>query len=186
MFIFLKYLFYFSFQKQWRRQRMGKTNWLFQLCWVIRWIKSWWRLIASIDWRNAPWWYWHQKWSFETSFHERTNQFEENGRLFQVYDTDEMINNFITFFSSTKVSSDNIFNLILSCFSPFSCDQTNLSGFLCSIGQEFSVYTYDMLKNHLDRETMLSINEEQLLSECGIKNRIHRLKIFQGIKVERG
>ena len=43
-----------------------------------------------------------------------------------------------------------------------------------------------MLKNHLDRETMLSINEEQLLSECGIKNRIHRLKIFQGIKVERG
>lgn len=97
-----------------------------------------------------------------------------------------MINNFITFFSSTKVSSDNIFNLILSCFSPFSCDQTNLSGFLCSIGQEFSVYTYDMLKNHLDRETMLSINEEQLLSECGIKNRIHRLKIFQGIKVERG
>ena len=79
-----------------------------------------------------------------------------------------------------------IFNLISSCFSPFSCDQTNLSGFLCSIGQEFSVYTYDMLKNHLDRETMLSINEEQLLSECGIKNRIHRLKIFQGIKVERG
>ena len=97
-----------------------------------------------------------------------------------------MIDKFMSIFSLHKISSYNIFNLILSCFSPFSCDQTNLSGFLCSIGQEFSVYTYDMLKNHLDRETMLSINEEQLLSECGIKNRIHRLKIFQGIKVERG
>ena len=61
-----------------------------------------------------------------------------------------------------------------------SCDQTNLSAFLCAIGAEFSIYTYDMLKAHVDRETMLSINEEQLLSECGIKNRIHRLKIFQG------
>ena len=100
--------------------------------------------------------------------------------------SDEMIDNFMTFFPPQNFLLIIISNLILSCFSPFSCDQTNLSGFLCSIGQEFSVYTYDMLKNHLDRETMLSINEEQLLSECGIKNRIHRLKIFQGIKVERG
>ena len=92
---------------------MGKTNWLFQLCWVIRWIKSWWRLIASIDWRNAPWWYWHQKWSFETTFHERTNQFEENGRLFQVYDTgDEMINNFYDFFSSS-------YNILISFYPVF-------------------------------------------------------------------
>jgi hypothetical protein len=32
----------------------------------------------------------------------------------------------------------------------------------------------------------MSINEEQLLCECGIKNKIHRLKILQGVKVERG
>ena len=32
----------------------------------------------------------------------------------------------------------------------------------------------------------MTINEEQLLCECGIKNKIHRIKIQHGVKVERG
>ena len=43
-----------------------------------------------------------------------------------------------------------------------------------------------MLKAGIDRDTLLRINEEQLLSECGITNKIHRLRILQGIKIERG
>merc|ERR1711884_988644 len=42
------------------------------------------------------------------------------------------------------------------------------------------------LKGGIDQDTLFSINEEQLLIECGITNKIHRLKILQGIKVERG
>jgi hypothetical protein len=67
-----------------------------------------------------------------------------------------------------------------------SCDPTNLNGFLQSLGNEYSVYTYDMLNAGIDRDTLMSINEEQLLCECGIKNKIHRIKIQQGVKVERG
>merc|ERR1711974_283150 len=67
-----------------------------------------------------------------------------------------------------------------------SCDPTSMNGFLNSLGQEFSVYTYDMLKAGIDRDTLLRINEEQLLSECGIINKIHRLKILNGIMIERG
>jgi hypothetical protein len=37
-----------------------------------------------------------------------------------------------------------------------------------------------MLTAGIDRDTLMSINEEQLLSECGIKNKLHRLKIQQG------
>ena len=40
-----------------------------------------------------------------------------------------------------------------------------------------------MLNAGIDRDTLMSINEEQLLYECGIKNKIHRLKIQQGVKV---
>lgn len=43
-----------------------------------------------------------------------------------------------------------------------------------------------MLNAGIDRDTLMSINEEQLLCECGIKNKIHRIKIQQGVKVERG
>ena len=89
---------------------MGETNWIFQLCWVIRWIKSWWRLIAPIDRRNAPWWHWDQKWPFETTFYERTNQFEENGRLFQVRSDD-----FTSFFNKKFV-----YILIITCLFTFS------------------------------------------------------------------
>ena len=67
-----------------------------------------------------------------------------------------------------------------------SCDPTNLNDFLASLGPEYSSYTYDMLNAGIDRQTLMGINEEQLLVECGIKNKIHRLKIQQGVKVERG
>ena len=67
-----------------------------------------------------------------------------------------------------------------------SCDGTNLNGFLQNLGNEYSVYTYDMLNAGIDRDTLMSINEEQLLQECGIKNKIHRIKIQQGVKIERG
>ncbi len=67
-----------------------------------------------------------------------------------------------------------------------SVDPTSLNGFLQSLGHEYSVYTYDMLNAGIDRDTLMGINEEQLLCECGIKNKIHRIKIQQGVKVERG
>ena len=57
---------------------------------------------------------------------------------------------------------------------------------MSNLGNEYSVYTYDMLNAGIDRDTLMSINEEQLLCECGIKNKIHRIKIQQGVKVERG
>ena len=41
-----------------------------------------------------------------------------------------------------------------------------------------------MLNAGIDRETLLHINDEQLLVECGITNKIHRQKIQNGIKVE--
>jgi hypothetical protein len=67
-----------------------------------------------------------------------------------------------------------------------SCDSTNLNGFLQSLGNEYCVYTYEMLNAGIDRDTLMSINEEQLLQECGIKNKVHRIKIGRGVKVERG
>ncbi len=67
-----------------------------------------------------------------------------------------------------------------------SCDPSNLNDFLQSLGPEYSVYTYDMINAGIDRDTLMNINDEQLLSECGISNKIHRLKIQQGVKVERG
>ena len=67
-----------------------------------------------------------------------------------------------------------------------SCDATNLNGFLSSLGPEYCDYTYEMIINRIDRQILMEITEDQLLAECGIKNKIHRLKIAQGIRIERG
>ena len=74
----------------------------------------------------------------------------------------------------------------------YSCvDSTGLNDFLQSLGPEYSVYTYDMLSTGIDKETLLNpinpfLTDEQLLLDCGIGNKIHRIKILQGIKMSRG
>ena len=72
-----------------------------------------------------------------------------------------------------------------------SVDSTGLNEFLQTIGPEYSVYTYDMLHSGVDKETLLNpinpfLTDEQLLLDCGIGNKIHRIKILQGIKMSRG
>lgn len=61
-------------------------------------------------------------------------------------------------------------------------DTGNLNSFLQSIGQEFSIYTYSMLNAGVDKDSIRNLSEDQLLSECGITNSIHRLRILDAIK----
>ncbi|XP_043282971.1 NAD(+) hydrolase sarm1 [Venturia canescens] len=61
-------------------------------------------------------------------------------------------------------------------------DIGNLNSFLQQIGAEFSIYTYGMLNAGVDKESIRNISEDQLLSECGITNSIHRLRILDAIK----
>ena len=72
-----------------------------------------------------------------------------------------------------------------------SVDNTGLNDFLQTLGLEYSVYTYVMLNSGVDKETLLNpinpfLTDEQLLLDCGIGNKIHRIKILQGIKMSRG
>ncbi|XP_043677181.1 NAD(+) hydrolase sarm1 isoform X3 [Vespula pensylvanica] len=61
-------------------------------------------------------------------------------------------------------------------------DTGNLNSFLQSIGQEFSIYTYSMLNAGVDKDSIRNLSEDQLLTECGIANSIHRLRILDAIK----
>ncbi|XP_053987418.1 NAD(+) hydrolase sarm1 isoform X3 [Hylaeus volcanicus] len=61
-------------------------------------------------------------------------------------------------------------------------DTGNLNSFLQSIGQEFSIYTYSMLNAGVDKDSIRNLSEDQLLTECGIGNSIHRLRILDAIK----
>ncbi|XP_014221125.1 sterile alpha and TIR motif-containing protein 1 [Trichogramma pretiosum] len=61
-------------------------------------------------------------------------------------------------------------------------DTGNLNSFLQSIGQEFSIYTYTMLNAGVDKDTIKTLTEDQLLTECHITNSIHRLRILEAIK----
>ena len=60
---------------------------------------------------------------------------------------------------------------------------SGLNEFLQSLGQEYSIYTYEMLNKGIDRDTLLSINDEQLLLECGIDNKIHRFETIYFLSI---
>lgn len=62
-------------------------------------------------------------------------------------------------------------------------DTSNLNAFLQGIGAEFTMYTYSMLNAGVDKDSLRNLKEEQLTSECGISNSIHRLKILDTIRV---
>eukprot|EP00092_Neocalanus_flemingeri_P003601 GFUD01003864.1.p1 GENE.GFUD01003864.1~~GFUD01003864.1.p1 ORF type:complete len:1212 (+),score=220.77 GFUD01003864.1:159-3794(+) len=66
-----------------------------------------------------------------------------------------------------------------------SVDSSGLNDFLQSLGPEYSVYTYEMLNSGIDKDTLLTFSDEQLLIDCGITNKIHRLKIQHGVKMTR-
>ncbi|XP_014293947.2 NAD(+) hydrolase sarm1 isoform X4 [Halyomorpha halys] len=64
-------------------------------------------------------------------------------------------------------------------------DVTNLNDLLLHIGPEYAIYTYSMLNAGVDRETLRGLSDEQLMSECGIMNSIHRTRMLETFKAQR-
>ncbi|KAK4307576.1 hypothetical protein Pmani_020660 [Petrolisthes manimaculis] len=67
-----------------------------------------------------------------------------------------------------------------------SCDSTRLNEFMVEVDKEFAEYTYCMLRAGVTREWMRCLSEEQLISECGIYNSIHRQRIRDAITNDSG
>ena len=63
-----------------------------------------------------------------------------------------------------------------------SCDSSNLNDFLSSIHPEYSAYTYTLLNNHVDKDTLRKCVNEDVLAECGVKNSIDRRRIMDALK----
>nr|XP_023021871.1 sterile alpha and TIR motif-containing protein 1 isoform X9 [Leptinotarsa decemlineata] len=62
-------------------------------------------------------------------------------------------------------------------------DTAHINNFLQQLGPEFSIYTYSFLNAGVEKKDYLrNISEDQLLSEVGIKNSIHRYRIMEGIR----
>lgn len=63
-----------------------------------------------------------------------------------------------------------------------SCDPTRLDDWLNKLGVEFRQYTYQMLKSGVDRRVLRFLSDEHLLTDCGIVNGVHRLRILEAAK----
>ncbi|XP_030385508.1 sterile alpha and TIR motif-containing protein 1 isoform X3 [Scaptodrosophila lebanonensis] len=61
-------------------------------------------------------------------------------------------------------------------------DTAKMHQFLAEIGPDYCTYTYAMLNAGIDKCALPHINEDMLLSDCGIKNSIHRLRILNAVK----
>ncbi|XP_065173343.1 NAD(+) hydrolase sarm1 isoform X3 [Atheta coriaria] len=62
-------------------------------------------------------------------------------------------------------------------------DTANINSFLQTMGPEFSIYTYKMLNAGIEtKESLMRLQEDQLLNECGITNSIHRQRIIESIR----
>ncbi|XP_018020457.2 NAD(+) hydrolase sarm1 isoform X3 [Hyalella azteca] len=62
-------------------------------------------------------------------------------------------------------------------------DPTGLNSFMLQLGPEFAEYTYKMLLSGATKNTLRFLTDEQLASECGIVNSIHRQRLKEGVIV---
>ncbi|CAH1711609.1 unnamed protein product [Chironomus riparius] len=62
-------------------------------------------------------------------------------------------------------------------------DTSNINNFLLSIGPEYSIYTYSMVNAGVDKESLRSLNDDQLIAECSITNSIHRSRILNALSL---
>ncbi|XP_021955057.1 NAD(+) hydrolase sarm1 isoform X7 [Folsomia candida] len=65
-----------------------------------------------------------------------------------------------------------------------SCDSSLLNDLLNNIHPDFCAYTYTLINNHVDKDTLRKCISEEALEECGITNSIHRRRIMEAIKAE--
>ncbi|XP_050097994.1 NAD(+) hydrolase sarm1 isoform X3 [Anopheles aquasalis] len=62
-------------------------------------------------------------------------------------------------------------------------DPDGIHSFLNRIGPEYTIYTYSLLNAGVDLESLRDLDEDQLISPCGIKNSIHRARILNVIRL---
>ncbi|ETN58316.1 sarm1 [Anopheles darlingi] len=62
-------------------------------------------------------------------------------------------------------------------------DHDGIHSFLNRIGPEYTIYTYALLNAGVDLESLRDLDEDQLISPCGIKNSIHRARILNVIRL---
>ncbi|UYV77661.1 SARM1 [Cordylochernes scorpioides] len=63
-----------------------------------------------------------------------------------------------------------------------SCEGSELSQALQSLGVEFPQYTYSLLQRGVRPEWLRFVTEDQLALECGVINSIHRVRILQALR----
>ncbi|XP_017111800.1 NAD(+) hydrolase sarm1 isoform X5 [Drosophila elegans] len=61
-------------------------------------------------------------------------------------------------------------------------DTAKMHQFLSEIGTDYCTYTYAMLNAGIDKCALPHVNEDMLMTECGIHNSIHRLRILNAVK----
>ncbi|XP_039613011.1 NAD(+) hydrolase SARM1 [Polypterus senegalus] len=62
------------------------------------------------------------------------------------------------------------------------CDPSNLADWLGGVDPRFRQYAYNMLQCGLERSSLPSVTEQQLQTDCGIENGVHRYKILEAAK----
>lgn len=63
-----------------------------------------------------------------------------------------------------------------------SCDSSSLNDFLNSIHPDYCAYTYTLINNHVDKDTLRKCLTEEVLGECGVSNSIDRKRIMDALK----
>ncbi|XP_063060524.1 NAD(+) hydrolase SARM1 [Engraulis encrasicolus] len=72
---------------------------------------------------------------------------------------------------------------VLKMYANYStCDPDSLADWLADVDPRFRQYTYGLVQSGVDRKSVRHVTDEQLRSDCGVQNGVHRARIVAALR----
>ncbi|XP_067866885.1 NAD(+) hydrolase SARM1 isoform X2 [Heterodontus francisci] len=109
---------------------------------------------------------------------ERVSEMQVDGDLLLMITDSELREDFGIFSSITRRRFLRELTELKTYANYSTCDPSNLADWLGGIDSRFRQYTYNLVQCGIGRETLPSVTDQQLKSDCGIEVGFHRARIL--------
>uniref|UniRef100_A0A672QUK5 NAD(+) hydrolase SARM1 n=1 Tax=Sinocyclocheilus grahami TaxID=75366 RepID=A0A672QUK5_SINGR len=140
------------------------------------------RILSSVpNWKSGEVQTWLQQIGF-SAFSERFQELQVDGDLLLNIKEQDLIQDLSMTSGLTRKRFLRDLRVLKTYANYSTCDPNNLADWLADIDPRFRQYTYGLVQSGVDRNNIIHITEQQLLSDCHVENGIHRAKILSSAR----
>lgn len=140
------------------------------------------RILSSVpNWKSGEVQTWLQQIGF-SAFSERFQELQVDGDLLLNITEQDLIQDLGMTSGLTRKRFLRDLRVLKTYANYSTCDPNNLADWLADADPRFRQYTYGLVQSGVDRNNIVHITDQQLLTDCHVENGIHRAKILSAAR----